>query len=286
MDRGDRRGIRLGEINIHPLRDGLFRLDGGAMFGIVPRVLWEKECQPDGRNRILLGINPLLVEAGRDLILIDTGIGDRWDERLSSIYGMDRQVTLLDSLSSLGVDPSDITIVVNTHLHFDHAGGNLKERRGLLSPTFPRARYVVQKVEWEDALHPNERTRGSYREEDFLPLKESGHLELITGDLEIARGVRLLRVSGHTRGTQIVLIESGGRKALFLSDVIPTTKHIRYPYIAAYDLYPLETLKAKKEILKRASEEGWLLIFEHDPHPEMGYVEVKDETLQFRPLEG
>lgn len=278
--------VRLGDINLYPLSDGFFRLDGGAMFGIVPRVLWEREFPPDEKNRILLGLNPLLIEAGRELILIDTGIGNRWDERLRSIYGMERKITLLDSLSSFGFEPGDISVVVNTHLHFDHAGGNTRiERDGKIRPTFPRARYLIQIGEWNEALHPNERTKGGYRKEDFLPLKEMGQLELIDGDIEIAKGVYLFKTSGHNRDIQLVRIESGGRRAIFLSDIVPTRAHLRYPYITAYDLYPLETLRVKKEILKRASEEGWLLIFEHDPEVKMGYVRLGEEGPQLQTVE-
>ncbi len=270
--------VDLGRMRLYPLSDGFFRLDGGAMFGIVPKALWEKDFPPDGRNRILLGVRPLLIDTGRELILVDTGIGDRWDEKARSIYGIERNPTLFQSLSSYGFEAGDVNVVINTHLHFDHAGGNVvMDEVGRLRPAFPKARYVIQAGEWREALCPNERTRGSYRKEDFLPLKESGQLELIDGDREIVEGIHLMRVSGHNRYMQLVRIESEGRVALFLSDLVPTSGHLRYPYIAAYDLYPLETLRYKREILKEASEERWLLIFEHDPKVSMGYVRITDE---------
>ncbi len=274
-----------GEIKIHPLNGGFFRLDGGAMFGTIPRVLWEKVNPPDEKNRIRLGINPLLIQTKEENILVDTGIGDKWDERFYSIYGVEPLPHLKDSLKILGLTEEDITIVINTHLHFDHAGGNtVRDVDGRIKPAFPNARYIVQKGEWQDALNPNERTRASYYEDDFIPLMEYGQLELIDGDYTIAEGVTLIKVTGHNQHMQIVKIESNGRTAIFLSDIVPTVAHLAYPYITGYDLFPLNTLRIKKDIISRAADEGWLLIFEHDPEEKLGRVEVVEDRPVFHSL--
>ncbi len=262
--------LALGEMRVYPLTDGTMRLDGGAMFGVVPRVLWEKENPPDDRNRILLGLNPILIETGKSLVLVETGAGTRWDEKSRSIYALGGAGLLGESLSRLGLGPGDIDIVINTHLHFDHAGGNCVEgSSGALMPAFPRARYIVQETELRSALSPCERSRASYRPEDILPIKKAGLLDLLDtapGEVdEVAPGLGVFRPSGHNEGIQLVRIEGGGRTAIFLSDIVPTTTHLHYPYIAAYDLFPLDTLAVKKKIIKEAADKNWFLFFYHDP---------------------
>lgn len=274
--------MRFGDIKIDPVSDGSFRLDGGAVFGVVPRALWAKERRPDGENRILLGLNPLLVRTETENILIETGIGDKGDERFRSVYCVDKNETLSRSLGALGLTEADVTIVINTHLHFDHAGGNTVERDGAAVPAFPNARYFVQRGEWEAAMSPNERTRSSYRKEDFAPVMEAGQMSLIEGDGEITKGVSVFRAPGHNRDIQLVKIESAGMKAIFLSDTVPTTSHLKLPYIMGYDLFPMDTLKVKKELLKRASDEGWLLIFCHDPETGAGYLRMKGGEQVFK----
>jgi glyoxylase-like metal-dependent hydrolase (beta-lactamase superfamily II) len=265
--------MKFGRFEIHPVSDGFFRLDGGAMFGIVPRVLWEKKNPPDEKNRILLSLTPLLIITGERKILVDTGVGNKGDKKFCSMYAVDRKPTLQESLKKLNLSIDDIDTVVNTHLHWDHAGGNTeKASDGTVRPTFPRARYIVQKGEWEEATNLNERIRASYNEEDFLPLKETGQLELVVGNTEIEDGIELVKIPGHNRHFQTVIISSNGNKAVYLGDLIPTATHLSYPYIMGYDLFPLETLDAKKGIIKRAVEEEWLVIFEHDPKVRMGYV--------------
>lgn len=267
----------LGDFKLYSLSDGAFRLDGGAVFGIVPKTLWKKTSEPDELNRIALGINPLLIMTGADNILVDTGIGDKWDDRSRSIYAIDRTTTLTGSLAAAGLKPSDITVVINTHLHFDHAGGNtFIDPKGALKPAFPNARHIVQRGEWEAANAPNERTRASYRQDDFLPVMKEGLFELVEGDAEVARGVSVFRTSGHNRDIQLVRISSGESSAVYLSDIIPTVAHLRYPYIMGYDLFPLDTLRAKKEILERASRERCLLVFGHDPAAAMGFVRIEE----------
>lgn len=266
-----------GRLKIYPVSDGFFRLDGGAMFGVVPRVLWEKKNPPDEKNRILLSLTPLLIIAEERKILVDTGIGGKGDEKFCSMFGVERRPTLIESLAKLKISVNEIDTVVNTHLHWDHAGGNTtRGDDGKLRPTFPRAKYIVQKGEFDDATSDNERTKGSYNVDDILPVKESGQLELIVGNLEIEEGIELVKIPGHNRHFQTVIISSNGKKALYLGDLIPTVTHLSFPYIMGYDLFPLETLEAKKVLLERAAKEGWLLVFEHDPKVRMGYVEIKN----------
>ncbi len=267
--------MKFGDFEIHSLSDGRFKLDGGAMFGVIPRTIWERTNSPDEKNRITLGLNPLLIRTGRDNILVDTGIGDKRDERFRSIYAIEKDTTLKDSLISLGLNEDDITIVINTHLHFDHAGGNTRTRDGRTEPVFKNARYIVQKGEWEAAKNPNERTRASYLPEDFVPVMEAGLFELIEGDGEIVGGVEVFRTSGHNRDIQLVRVCSKGQVAVFLGDIVPTVTHLKPPYIMGYDLFPMETLKVKKELITKAALERWLVIFEHDPKSRMGYVRLE-----------
>jgi len=268
--------MKFGSFEIHSVSDGFFRLDGGAMFGVVPRVIWERTNPPDDKNRILLGLNPFLIITEQRKILVDTGIGNKDDAKFCSLYAVDRKPTMEESLAKLNLSVNDINIVVSTHLHWDHAGGNTtKGVDGKIRPTFPNATYMIQRGEWEEATTPNERTRGSYHQEDFLPLKQAGQLELIVGDIPIEDGIDIITIPGHNRHFQTVLISSNDQKTIFLGDLIPTASHLSYPYIMGYDLFPLETLKAKKHLLQTAVEENWLLIFEHDPKVKMGYVKIQ-----------
>lgn len=276
--------MKLGEFEIFSVSDGTFRLDGGAMFGVVPRTMWEKTNEPDEKNRVLLGINPLLIKTKTDNILVDTGIGDKHDERFKAIYAFNRRPSLTQSLSRLGLKPEDITIVINTHLHFDHAGGNTVKDGRVVKPAFPNARYIVQKGEWEAATTPNERTQASYLKDDFIPVMEAGQFELIDGNIEITKGVSVFRTSGHNRDIQLARIESGAETAVYLGDIVPTVTHLKYPYIMGYDLYPMDTLKAKKELIGQAAEKRELLVFEHDPISTMGYVSLKDGAPVFEKI--
>jgi glyoxylase-like metal-dependent hydrolase (beta-lactamase superfamily II) len=276
--------VTLGDIKVHILSDGAFALDGGAMFGVVPRVVWEKTDPPDEKNRVALGLNVALVESGGKRILVDTGMGDKWGEKERRMYRLDRSTTLLGSLRAVGVAPEDIDVVVNTHLHFDHSGGNTREEDGKTVPVFPRARYVVQMGEWEDATHPHERSRASYRVENFVPLAESRQLETVQGEVEVAPGVRVVPVGGHTAYHQMVLVEGGGKTLAIPTDLLPTTSHLPLPFVMGYDLFPVGTLEAKRRLLERAAREGWMLLFYHDPRVPLGRVRregdrtVLDET--------
>jgi glyoxylase-like metal-dependent hydrolase (beta-lactamase superfamily II) len=254
--------MELGKFEIWALSDGTFALDGGQMFGVVPKVLWEKELAADERNRVQLGLTCLLVRAGRKHVLIETGVGDKFDAKRSNIYAISHPTTLLDDLKRIGLDPANVDIVINTHLHFDHCGWNVRRDGAKLVPTFPRARYFVQRGEWEHALHPNERDRAGYVEEFFSPAE--AQTELLEGDQEIISGVRVEVVPGHTRNMQCVRIESEGRRVFFISDLVPTRLHLPYAWIMSLDLYPMETLANRKRLLPQLAREGTLVIFPHD----------------------
>ncbi|MFQ5561715.1 MAG: MBL fold metallo-hydrolase, partial [Nitrospinota bacterium] len=235
--------ITLGKFELYPVSDGFFRLDGGSMFGVVPKVIWEKTNPADSKNRVRLGLRPLVVNTEKEIVLIDTGIGGKGGEKFSSIYGVERSPTLSESLMEIGLCEKDITLVIDTHLHFDHAGGNtFRDETGAIKPAFPNARYIVQKGEWEEAVQPSERTKASYLPENFLPVMESGQMECIEGDQEILSGISVFKTSGHNRHIQLVKIESGGESAVFLTDIIPTRTHMKLPFIMGYDLFPLDTL--------------------------------------------
>jgi glyoxylase-like metal-dependent hydrolase (beta-lactamase superfamily II) len=273
----------LGDLELISLTDGSFRLDGGAMFGVVPRALWAAKAPPDDRNRIMLAMRPLIVRGARTLI-VDAGVGDKDGPGFHDRYGIDRTVRLDHALAEAGIAPEDIDLVLATHLHFDHAGGfTVRERDGRVRPRFPRARYVVRRGEWEDATHPHERNRASYLPENFLPLAEAGVLELVDDDQTIMPGVRVRRTGGHTRHHQIVTIESGGRHAAFLGDLVPTSAHLPDAWIMGYDLYPMETLAAKQAFVREAVEKEMLVFLEHDPEVDAGFIRVEDGRPHLRP---
>ncbi len=277
--------IQLGEFALHPLNDGFFRLDGGAMFGVVPRVLWKRRTTPDRTNRIKLGLRTVLLHTPRGYTLIDTGIGRREDAKFRKIYGVaQKRPGLLARLAELGVRREEVTTVVLTHLHFDHGGGNTMQVEGRYVPTFPKARYVVQRGEWDDATHPTERTSASYLPESFLPLEEARQVDFVDGEAEVAPGIRVARTGGHTKNHQIVLLESAGRRAVYWGDLIPTTAHVDYPYIMGYDLYPTETLAKKKEWMPQAVEGEWLQFWEHDPLVACGTVYRDEGRFRIRPV--
>src|SRR5438067_6606296 len=258
--------FRVGHLTCHALEGGRQRLDGGAMFGVVPKVLWERRIPSDERNRIPLALRCLLVEHDDGLVLIDTGIGNKENEKVRDIYGVrnegkDGRTLLEDTLAQLGVGPEDVRWVINTQLHFDHAGGNTyRDPAGAIAPTFPRATYVVQKGELEFARHTNERTAASYLPHNFEPVP----FQTIEGETEVLPGLRCLPTRGHVPYHQSVLVESAGERVCFLADLVPTSAHLPLPWIMGYDLQPLVTLESKRQLYRRAEAEGWLLVFEHD----------------------
>jgi glyoxylase-like metal-dependent hydrolase (beta-lactamase superfamily II) len=264
--------ITLGSLELLPLTDGFFALDGGAMFGVVPRPLWERVAPPDARNRIRMALRPWLVR-GEKTVLIDAGAGDKMDAKAADIYGFDRQYRLEHALQDAGVKAADIDVVIASHLHFDHAGGfTERDPDGQVRPRFSAAQHIVRRQEWDDALAPNERNRASYFRENYVPLQETGLLTLVDEDAEVLAGIRLRRTGGHTRGHQMIQIESNGRTAVFVADLIPTTAHVPLAWIMAYDLYPMETMEFKRSFLREALEREYLLLFEHDPIVAAGYL--------------
>jgi glyoxylase-like metal-dependent hydrolase (beta-lactamase superfamily II) len=269
---------QLGRWRIHAIQAGGQRLDGGAMFGVVPKTLWERRIPADDRNRIQLGMRCLLIEHDIGLVLIDTGAGNKETEKFYDIYGIQNKGTagataLEDGLAHLGVKPEDVVMVINSHLHFDHAGGNtVKKPDGAIAPTFPNARYVMQQGELHWATHTNERTAASYFPPNWEPLQATGQLELIDGDREIIAGIQSVKTPGHTPHHQGLLIESDGERAFYIADLVPTASHLPLPWIMGYDVEPLVTLETKRRILKRAVDEDWLLVFEHDAKTAWGKI--------------
>jgi glyoxylase-like metal-dependent hydrolase (beta-lactamase superfamily II) len=261
---------------VHVLHDGTFALDGGAMFGVVPRAVWEKTDPPDAQNRVTLGLNVALIESAGKRILVDTGIGDTWAEKQMRMYRIDRSTTLLDSLAAIGVAPDAVDVVINSHLHFDHAGGNTRVVDGRLVPTFSMARYVVQMGEWEDATHPHERNRASYLEEDFIPLAESRQLETVQGEVEVAPGVFVVPVGGHTAYHQMVIVRGGGQTLAIPTDLVATASHLPLPFVTGYDLFPVGSLEAKRRLLRQAAEEDWRILFYHDPRTPVGTIRAEN----------
>jgi glyoxylase-like metal-dependent hydrolase (beta-lactamase superfamily II) len=270
------RRIRLGDLELISLSDGFFHLDGGAMFGVVPKVLWEPRAPADQRNRIRLAMRPLLVRGARTM-LIDAGVGDKTTAKQAEVFGLERIRHLDHSLAEAGVSPEAIDIVLATHLHFDHAGGfTARDGHGKLHPRFPRAQYIVRRGEWEDATAPNERNRASYLPENLTPLAEAGVLQLVDQDATIMPGVRVRRTGGHTAHHQMVVIESGKETAIVVGDMIPTVAHLPEPWIMGYDLYPLDTLSFKRGFLREAIDHQHLVFFGHDPAVAAGHIREWD----------
>jgi glyoxylase-like metal-dependent hydrolase (beta-lactamase superfamily II) len=278
--------FRLGKFTLDVVSDGRWRLDGGMIFGIVPKVLWERSLPADDKNRIPMALNCLLVRTGRDVILIDTGIGDTWDEKFRQTYAVERPPSLLESLAACDVRPDDVTLVINSHLHFDHAGTNTRFQGDRLVPTFPRARYVVQRGEYEHARQPLERDRASYRPVTWEPLERTGQLELIEGDRELLPGLQVLKVGGHNRDFQCVLLRAGDDTAIFWGDLIPTTHHVPLPWIMALDLYPVQTLEQKKRWIPQAARDGWLCFFYHDTRIPAGRIIEAEGKYRVIPVSG
>ena len=258
--------MSLGDARLTMINGGDFRLDGGAMHGVVPKTIWSRLISCDEHNRCSYTTNCLLVETEDSRILVDTGNGDKFPAKLRDIYGIDHDRSIASELKELGIDPASIDAVVFTHLHFDHCGGATRKTASGHEPVFANATHYVQRAELEAAKAPHERNRASYLAENFGPLEEAGQLRVLDGNSEIAKGVSVLPTPGHSRGHQSVLIESGDSTALFLGDVIPTSLHVRLPFIMGYDLDVEATLESKRQLLERAEGGDWLLLFGHDRH--------------------
>ena len=276
--------VTLGDFELSILSDGNYWLDGGAMFGVVPKPLWERKARADEQNRITLGLNSLLVRTGDHNVLIETGIGNKLTDKARAIYGNEQR--LLKSFEEAHVSPEEIDIVINTHLHFDHCGWNTMLHNGNIVPTFPRARYYAQRGEWEHASTQHIRDRVSYNAPNYDPLIENGQMLLIEGDCEIVPGVSVRVYPGHTRNHQAVFIRSGGQTAVYIGDLIPTTAHLDVTWVMAYDLFPLDTIESRKRFYSEAVPNGYLCVFTHDPDTPFAYVEPRGEgKYSWRALE-
>ncbi len=273
--------MQIGKYKIHQINSGTFKLDGGAMFGIIPKTLWERNNPADEVNRVTLAARLLLLISENKKILIDTGMGEKWDEKSKFIYDIEqKENALLSSLAEFQIDKNEITDVILTHLHFDHAGGAVIEENGKLIPAFPNAKYFVQKQNFEWAKNPSDRDRGSYLKQNFIPLYEAGVLNLLDGNSQIDDEIETFVINGHTFGQQLVKISDSSNTILYSGDLLPFSSHIHLPYIMGYDLQPVVTLEEKKKYLRNALEEDWKLFFEHDPFS--AYVTVEQSEKGYK----
>jgi len=274
--------VKLGPHKLTPLDAGSFLYDGGAMFGVIPRVIWGRLLEPDEDNRILLALVPLLIETPTRNILVDTGFGPRLGKRERKIFGLGDDSGVVTSLRSHGIAPEQIDLVILTHLHMDHAGGAVANRGGALVPAFPNARYIAHELEWSEGHAPNAMNAAAYRRDDFVPLAEAGVLDIIEdNDLLLGEGISVHRTGGHCAGHLLVKVADGGETAVYPADLIPTRHHLRAPYTAGVDVYPLEVIERKAELLREAVEGGWILILDHDPAGAVGRV-TRDEKGRYR----
>ncbi|MDQ2975361.1 MAG: MBL fold metallo-hydrolase [Acidobacteriota bacterium] len=279
--------MQFGDYRVEIVPDTEFRLDGGAMFGVVPRTLWSRVCPPDEQNRIRMNMNCVFIDTGGERILIETGIGEKWPAKHTEMYGITRERPLAQSIRSVaGVEPDSITIVVNTHLHFDHAGGNtVLNAAGHAIPAFPNARYFVSKDEHEHAEAPSERDRASYLPDNWRPLAVSGQLELKEANYEVVPGLRLETYPGHNRSMQCWRLDSKGQTLFGFADLVPMRAHVPLAWIMGYDLFPTETLEMKKKLLPQAAREGWSCLFYHDPDQPLCTLVETDGKLAAVPVE-
>ena len=267
--------LRLGEFELSIFSDGNYRLDGGAFFGVIPKVMWSHKTEADEQNYVQSGLNSLLIRTGKQTVLVETGMGNKLSERMVKFYG--QPAKLLENLSAAGIAPDDIDIVINTHLHFDHCGWNtVRDKDGKIVPTFPRAKYYAPEGEWQYARRPSERDSISYIPDNYDPLVASGQMTLLKGGEEIIPGISVQTFPGHTAHMHGVIVSSAGHMACYISDLIPTTAHIDLTWGMGFDLYPLQTIESKKQYYAKAIAEKWLTVFTHDPKTPWAFVE-KDE---------
>ena len=274
--------MRIGKYNLSLLETGTFGLDGGAMFGIIPKPLWQRTNPADDKNRITLGARCLLLESNSKKILVETGMGDVWDEKFMSIYNVDfSENSLTKSLAKQGLSHSDITDVILTHLHFDHTGGSTKLENGKFIPAFPNAKYHIQKKQFDWALNPSDRDRGSFIQHTYLPLQENGVLEYSNGDSYFDDEIQFLTINGHTFSQQMLKLSDASKTFLFCGDLIPTMYHIPIPYVMGYDIQPLETIKEKQKYLQLAVDNNWKILFGHDHKNACASVKKTDKGFMF-----
>jgi glyoxylase-like metal-dependent hydrolase (beta-lactamase superfamily II) len=273
----------LGDLELTILSDGEYFLDGGTFFGVIPKIMWQRKWAPDEFNRLRAGLNSVLIRGGKKTVLIETGIGNKLNEKMQKIYGHEEK--LLQSFETAGVSPEEIDVVINTHLHFDHCGWNTIYKNGKPVPTFPKAHYYVQEGEWRHGQLQTERDRISYISDNYNPLINSGQMSLLKGDQELLPGISVRIYPGHTQYMQSVILESNGQKACYISDLIPTAQHLDIAWGMAFDLYPLDTLYSKKKFYAEAIPEEWLVIFTHDPKTPWGHVrQTAEGKYNLQPL--
>ena len=266
--------LQLGDFELTAISDGIYHLDGGTFFGVIPKSMWQKKVAADEQNMVPAGLNSVVVRTGDHTVLIETGIGNKLAERMVKIYGQPAQ--LLDNLAAAGISPEDIDIVINTHLHFDHCGWNTVRQNGKVVPTFPRAKYYAPEGEWQYGRRPSERDAISYIPDNYDPLIATGQMRLLKGDQEIVPGISVKVFPGHTRHMQAVILRSGGQTACYISDLIPTSWHLDLAWVMSFDLFPLETMESRKNYYAEAIPQKWLTMFTHDPNMPWAHVE-KDE---------
>ncbi len=277
--------MKYGNFELSIIRESSFKLDGGAMFGVVPKPLWNKLSPADDRNRVAMVCNLLLIETGNACVLVETGMGERWDERERDRYDLHTNIDFSHALKEVGLTNDDITHVIISHLHFDHAGGATRLVDGKVVPTFPKATYYAQKGEWEFAHNANARAKASYRPDDYEPLLAAGQLQLIDGDTEIVPGIWARLTGGHTSHHQVITFESGGKKGVFFADLMPTRSHVSPPWVMGYDHYPLESCDVKSKYLAEAVKDNWLIVFDHEPGVPWGHVSIAaGNKFEFTPL--
>lgn len=274
--------LSLGDFELTIVSDGTYYLDGGAFFGIIPKVMWERKVKADEKNRVVTGLNSVLIRGGKKTVLIETGIGNKVPEKMAKIYAP--QAKLLENLHAAGAAPEEIDIVINTHLHFDHCGWNTVREGDHVRATFPNAKYYVQEGEWRHGVEQHIRDRVSYISDNYDPLINNGQMELLNGGREIVPGISVKVYPGHTRNMQAVIIESGGQKACYISDLIPTAAHLDPVWVMSYDLFPLETIENKQRFYEDAIPQKWLVIFTHDHHTPWAYVERDAEKITAKPV--
>ena len=274
--------LSLGDFELTIVSDGIYYLDGGAFFGIIPKVMWERKVKADEKNRVVTGLNSVLIRGGKKTVLIETGIGNKVPEKMAKIYAP--QAKLLENLHTAGAAPEDIDIVINTHLHFDHCGWNTVREGDRVRATFPNAKYYVQEGEWRHGVEQHLRDRVSYISDNYDPLINNRQMELLSGGREIVPGVSVKVYPGHTRNMQAVMIESGGQTACYISDLIPTSAHLDPVWVMAYDLFPLETIENKQRFYDEAIPQKWLVIFTHDHQTPWAYVEREGEKITAKPV--
>jgi glyoxylase-like metal-dependent hydrolase (beta-lactamase superfamily II) len=274
--------VSLGDFELTAISDGTYVADGGAFFGVVPKVMWQKKVQPDETNLITVSCNSVLVRTGKQNVLIETGIGNKLEERKKKIF--QSREKLLEDLHGAGMAPEDIHVVINSHLHFDHCGWNTVYKNGVAVPTFPNARYYAPEGEWKHGSLQLERDRVSYLSDNYDPLIRSGQMQLLGAAAEIVPGISVEAWPGHTRNMWAVFIRSAGKTACYISDLIPTTWHLDVTWVMAYDLFPLEVIENRKKYYASAIPEEWLTIFTHDPHVPWAHVNRTENKLGFKPV--